>query len=360
MYNLSGATSGEKDLSKEPHDKVDSSSVVCKKKRKLQDDLDRSPEVDRSHTADKKEADWPAYRSKGETLLQLQPNINVDDDDSTQDIRPPSKPLFIMCLPDSEQEVSKHEVVSTEERVVESSSHKRRHMSIPTTETQRPSGCRSLFRHAPIQDLSALESVPLRLCDSRGATSDLPVQRPYSTGSHSGPQTINMPLATTSRYMHIDTKTSPKSKPRDATDFPENPRAEKPQSGSEGKRIVSAENMKLHNGAPHKKNSSSRELCLSRLPCPPSDSGVDSAHGFGKSRDTFGARPQTFKYKEKVLKKSDRELLPGRDCDDCKQYYRMMGDRSRQDSSRHRCKHAAPSTPPGFWDLNFPDSPPSV
>lgn len=58
-----------------------------------------------------------------------------------------------------------------------------------------------------------------------------------------------------------------------------------------------------------------------------------------------------------VRKQSMRNKLQGFDCELCRGFYNATGQRAAtapMKSSRHRFEHPPVSTPPGFWDLSFP------
>ena len=70
-----------------------------------------------------------------------------------------------------------------------------------------------------------------------------------------------------------------------------------------------------------------------------------------------------YAYNEVVRKKSERAKLKGFSCVNCEKYYASL-ERSGiildkeemiQQCSRHRAKFEPTSTPPGFWELGFPD-----
>jgi hypothetical protein len=91
-------------------------------------------------------------------------------------------------------------------------------------------------------------------------------------------------------------------------------------------------------------------------------------------------RPEhpNYAFEEVVRKKSTRQLMHGDSCPCCSDYYRLtenLGIRTpaeaskevlqknpsssasrMQESSRHRAWCKRPDTPPGFWDVGFPDS----
>ena len=69
----------------------------------------------------------------------------------------------------------------------------------------------------------------------------------------------------------------------------------------------------------------------------------------------------TFAYQEVVRGRANREALPGYDCEECRKFLNAIGDGYDRDQiiqqcSRHRSRHAPPSTPDGFWNLTFIDS----
>ena len=65
-----------------------------------------------------------------------------------------------------------------------------------------------------------------------------------------------------------------------------------------------------------------------------------------------------------VRKKQDRAKLPGHSCKQCEAFLAAAckglskedQDFLRDKCSRHRAHFKPPKTPPGFWDLSFPDS----
>ena len=62
-----------------------------------------------------------------------------------------------------------------------------------------------------------------------------------------------------------------------------------------------------------------------------------------------------------VRKKKDREQLNSYACHECEQYFGSLKlpeaeRQERMKNCRHKAKHAPVSTPPGFWNPNFPDS----
>ncbi|CAO3588311.1 unnamed protein product [Absidia cylindrospora] len=85
-----------------------------------------------------------------------------------------------------------------------------------------------------------------------------------------------------------------------------------------------------------------------------------------KDDDHFLKRPapdSEFPYAEVVRKKDERAKLHGVTCACCAKYFENSTSTSGsaqdriQKYSRHRERYKQPSTPPGFWDLDFPDSP---
>ena len=70
-----------------------------------------------------------------------------------------------------------------------------------------------------------------------------------------------------------------------------------------------------------------------------------------------------YRYSLTVRKKEDRDKLRGFTCDDCKRYYETdkLSPR-RLDVVLNRCSRhreistPPPTTPPHFWELDFPDS----
>ncbi|KAI8338701.1 hypothetical protein BC941DRAFT_423621 [Chlamydoabsidia padenii] len=78
--------------------------------------------------------------------------------------------------------------------------------------------------------------------------------------------------------------------------------------------------------------------------------------------DHFIKKPNTeFPYTEVVRKKDERSKLHGTTCVCCKNYFESNDnattDERIQRYSRHRERYPQPSTPPGYWKLDFPDSP---
>ncbi|KAL9962287.1 hypothetical protein ACROYT_G031374 [Oculina patagonica] len=76
-----------------------------------------------------------------------------------------------------------------------------------------------------------------------------------------------------------------------------------------------------------------------------------------------GAAEPNFKYVEVVRKKDERAKLNGYKCRDCQEYYQGLNlpenelKKRLKHCSRHRAKFSPPpSTPPGFWNLSFPDT----
>ncbi|RMX50461.1 hypothetical protein pdam_00018312 [Pocillopora damicornis] len=70
-----------------------------------------------------------------------------------------------------------------------------------------------------------------------------------------------------------------------------------------------------------------------------------------------------YKYVEVVRKKDERAKLNGYKCRDCQEYYQGLDlpedelKKRLKHCSRHRAKFSPPpSTPPGFWNLSFPDT----
>lgn len=93
------------------------------------------------------------------------------------------------------------------------------------------------------------------------------------------------------------------------------------------------------------------------------DAGPQKLH---KSPPKTGT--SAFKYVEPVRKKSERESLKGVECKQCKKFYDAVlpGAGKNPDTdkqiircehhdgvSRHRYRHAPPSTPEGFWNIGF-------
>ncbi|KAI0319872.1 DNA repair protein endonuclease SAE2/CtIP C-terminus-domain-containing protein [Amylostereum chailletii] len=92
-----------------------------------------------------------------------------------------------------------------------------------------------------------------------------------------------------------------------------------------------------------------------------------------------------FQFDEVVRKKQHRHALGAGDCEDCRDYYDAIGpmpsrlqppawrsprkspthhhhanntsvDAHKQEISRHRAQWRRPPTPPGYWDIGFPDT----
>lgn len=70
-----------------------------------------------------------------------------------------------------------------------------------------------------------------------------------------------------------------------------------------------------------------------------------------------------YKYVEVVRKKDERVKLNGYKCRDCQEYYQGLDlpedelKKRLKHCSRHRARFSPPpSTPPGFWNLSFPDT----
>ena len=89
----------------------------------------------------------------------------------------------------------------------------------------------------------------------------------------------------------------------------------------------------------------------------------------GKSASDRSAEPG-YKYHEVVRNKDKRRAMKGHECEQCGPFVDavLKGDPegkhfNRQqmvcECSRHRSKHTPESTPVGFWDLDFADSPKS-
>lgn len=71
----------------------------------------------------------------------------------------------------------------------------------------------------------------------------------------------------------------------------------------------------------------------------------------------------SYKYVEVVRKKEERAKLNGYDCRECQQYYEGLDlpeeelKKRLKQCSRHRARFSPPpSTPPGFWNLSFPNT----
>eukprot|EP01102_Stenamoeba_stenopodia_P002097 TRINITY_DN11858_c0_g1_i1.p1 TRINITY_DN11858_c0_g1~~TRINITY_DN11858_c0_g1_i1.p1 ORF type:complete len:457 (-),score=98.17 TRINITY_DN11858_c0_g1_i1:61-1308(-) len=71
---------------------------------------------------------------------------------------------------------------------------------------------------------------------------------------------------------------------------------------------------------------------------------------------------KAFKYVAVVRKKDERDKLKGSECEHCKKWYDALeesGDLKNKAAllnscSRHKHLHSPPTTPPSFWDLDFP------
>jgi len=84
--------------------------------------------------------------------------------------------------------------------------------------------------------------------------------------------------------------------------------------------------------------------------------------------DDEEAKPKSrvgFKYQEEpIRKRKERELLKGRECEECAKFYDAIGDGQFQfdrehfvnECSRHRQIHTPPQTPPHYWDVDFPST----
>jgi len=69
----------------------------------------------------------------------------------------------------------------------------------------------------------------------------------------------------------------------------------------------------------------------------------------------------SFAYQEVVRGREKRQALPGHECEECRKFHDALGpgfdrDHLVMECSRHRARHAPPSTPPDFWKLTFVDS----
>jgi hypothetical protein len=72
------------------------------------------------------------------------------------------------------------------------------------------------------------------------------------------------------------------------------------------------------------------------------------------------------KYVDVVRKKSERELLPGFECEECRNYFKALQQQGifsssnkaefLQQCSRHKSRFTPPSTPDGYWDLSIKDN----
>ncbi|CAG2242652.1 CTIP [Mytilus edulis] len=84
--------------------------------------------------------------------------------------------------------------------------------------------------------------------------------------------------------------------------------------------------------------------------------------------DSFDVRPKTttepdYAYVDVVRGKDDRRKLKAFWCQECADFYKDTGEsdeaiqKRMQECSRHRAKHAPPSTPEHFWSVGFMDTP---
>jgi len=80
------------------------------------------------------------------------------------------------------------------------------------------------------------------------------------------------------------------------------------------------------------------------------------------NRKSLSSTLNPLKYAKVIRKRSDREQLPGYECDQCRQFYDALEDSSLSRSlfvskcSRHRqLFDPPPTTPPHFWDVGFSD-----
>lgn len=79
--------------------------------------------------------------------------------------------------------------------------------------------------------------------------------------------------------------------------------------------------------------------------------------------DPTPSKTPQFKYQEdRVYGKAERAKLPAYECSECAKFYDALYDGNKdnperhrriQHCGRHRTLFAAPSTPPGFWDIDF-------
>ncbi|KAJ7071259.1 hypothetical protein C8F01DRAFT_1109757 [Mycena amicta] len=114
--------------------------------------------------------------------------------------------------------------------------------------------------------------------------------------------------------------------------------------------------------------------------------GRYAQHSLSVQEEQFDINPSqnnglTYKFQEVVRGKEARKNLPAHECPDCAEYYKAMGPlpprlqaplwRSpsspppsaaehicarKQQISRHRAQWGPSRTPPGFWDIGFPDT----
>lgn len=76
--------------------------------------------------------------------------------------------------------------------------------------------------------------------------------------------------------------------------------------------------------------------------------------------------PKQAKFVDVIRKKSERENIPGFECDECRQYFTVLeqqgiftpGSKAEmlQKCSRHKSRFTPPSTPEGYWDLSIKDN----
>jgi len=67
-----------------------------------------------------------------------------------------------------------------------------------------------------------------------------------------------------------------------------------------------------------------------------------------------------FKFKETVRNKSERDQLPGHECEHCKKFYDAVGIDDKKKflnfCSRHKYQDSPPTTPENYWEVSFPDT----
>ncbi|TFK46043.1 hypothetical protein OE88DRAFT_1638951 [Heliocybe sulcata] len=115
--------------------------------------------------------------------------------------------------------------------------------------------------------------------------------------------------------------------------------------------------------------------------CSDADTTINALYEIDVSRNSGAA----FAFSSVVRNKEHRKHLKGEDCECCRDYYARVGplpprlqaplwnDKSLDSStarhgqpvtptkhrnaiSKHRAQWAAPKTPPGYWDIGFPDT----
>ena len=106
------------------------------------------------------------------------------------------------------------------------------------------------------------------------------------------------------------------------------------------------------------------------LVCADASAGGGAGAGAGAGANAcFNATPPqksrpVYPFQEVVRNKDARAAMFGHDCEQCRKFYAAanLGGGSSvvvQRCSRHRSYNKVPpSTPDGYWDINFPDSEP--